>query len=150
MSDHRCRCCNQLFQPSLFCPHQFVCSRPDCQRERRRGYHRRKIETDPEYRQICRDSQRKWRDLHPEYPRQYRQTHPESVQRNRQDQQRRDRRHWLQNLVKNNLALDLKRSAAEVWLLGSGVAPLAKNNVAFSQVLILQTVPSSLVLPGNP
>lgn len=149
MSDHRCRYCNQPFQPSLSCPRQFVCSRPDCQRERRRDYHRRKIETDAEYRQVCRDSQRKWRALHRDYPRQYRQTHPESVQRNRQGQRRRDRQCHLQNLVKNNLALDLKHSAAEVWLLGPEVEPLAKNNLALSKILILQTVPSGTVLPGG-
>jgi hypothetical protein len=100
------------------------------------------MEADPVYRQVCRDSQQKWRGCHPDYPRQYRQTHPKSVERNRQAQRRRDRRRHLQNLVKNNLALDLKHSAAEVWLLGPHTEHLAKNNLAFSQVLILQTVPS--------
>ena len=137
-----CRYCQQLFQPSRFHPHQFICGRPDCQRHHRREYHRRKIENDPVYHQVCRDSQQKWRARHPDYPRQYRQSHPESVERNRQAQRRRDRRHHLQNLVKNNLALDLKRSAAEVWLLGPEAHHLAKNNLASSQVLILQTVPS--------
>jgi hypothetical protein len=65
------------------------------------------------------------------------------VQRNRQGQRRRDRQRRLQNLVKNNLALDLTHSAAEVWLLGPQARDLAKNNFAFSQVLILQTVPFS-------
>ena len=141
MSDRRCGYCHQPFQPSLFRPQQLVCGHPDCQRQRRRDYHRRKIETDPLYRQVCRDSQRKWRDLHPDYPRQYRQTHPESVRSNRQGQRRRDRQRRLQHLVKNNLALDLKHSAAEVWLLGPEAEHLAKNNLAFSQVLIYQTVP---------
>jgi hypothetical protein len=36
------------------------------------------------------------------------------------------------------LAFDLKHSAAEVWLLGPPAEHLAKNNLAFSQVLILQ------------
>jgi hypothetical protein len=142
MSDHRCRYCQQPFQPSPFHPDQIVCGRPDCRRHQRRDYHRRKIETDALYRQVCRDSQQKWRARHPDYPRQYRQAHSESVERNRQAQRRRDRRRHLQNLVKNNLALDLKHSAAEVWLLGPETRHLAKNNLAFSQVLILQTVPS--------
>jgi hypothetical protein len=64
------------------------------------------------------------------------------VERNRQAQRNPGRRHRLQNLVKNNLVLDLKHSAAEVWLLGPETRRLAKNNLAFSQVLILQTVPS--------
>ena len=141
MSDRRCCYCQQAFQLSRYRPHQLVCSRPDCQRQRRREYHRRKIETDPVYHQVCRDSQQKWRAHHPDYPRQYRQTHPASVERNRHAQRRRDRRRHLQNLVKNNLALDLKHSAAEVWLLGPDTQHLAKNNLAFSQILILQTVP---------
>jgi hypothetical protein len=143
MSNHRCRYCQQLFQPSRFHPHQVVCRSPDCQRRHRRDYHRHKIETDPVYRQVCRDSQQKWRATHANYHREYRQAHPESVERNRQAQRQRDRRRRLQNLVKTNLALDLKHSAAEVWLLGSDTRHLAKNNLAFSQVLILQTVPSS-------
>lgn len=108
------------------------------------------MKTDPVYRQVCRDSQQKWRARHPDYPRQYRQSHPESVERNRQAQRQRDRRRRLQNLVKNNLALDLKHSAAEVWLLGPDTQHLAKNNLALSQVLILQTVPSGpAALPAS-
>jgi hypothetical protein len=143
MTDCRCHFCQQLFQLSRYHPHQLVCSRPDCQRQRRREYHRRKLHTDAEYHQVCRDSQQKWRSRHPDYPRQYRQNNPKSVERNRQGQRRRDRQRHLQNLVKNNLALDLKHSAAEVWLLGPQAQDLAKNNLAFSQVLILQTVPFS-------
>jgi hypothetical protein len=72
--------------------------------------------------------------------------HPHQLACSRPDcqgQRRRDQQRRLQNLVKNNLALDLKHSAAEVWLLGPQVQNLAKNNLAFSQVLILQTVPFS-------
>jgi hypothetical protein len=142
MSDRHCRYCQQLFQPSRFHPQQIVCGSPDCRRHHRREYHRQKIETDPVYRQVCWDSQQKWRARHPDYLRQYRQTHPEAVEHNRQAQRQRDRRRRLQNLVKNNLALDLKHSAAEVWLLGPETQHLAKNNLASSQVLILQMVPS--------
>ena len=141
MSDRHCRYCQQVFQLSRYHPHQLVCSQPDCQRQRRREYHRRKLHTDAEYHQVCRDSQQKWRTHHPDYPRQYRQTHPQSVQPNRQGQRRRDRQRHLQNLVKNNLAFDLKHSAAEAWLLGPQAQDLPKNNLAFSQVLNLPTVP---------
>ncbi len=53
----RCRYCQQVFQRSPAHPHQLICSRPDCQRQRRREYHRRKLHTDAEYHQVCRDSQ---------------------------------------------------------------------------------------------
>jgi hypothetical protein len=46
-------------------------------------------------------------------------------------------------LVKNNVAVDLKHSAAEVWLVGPDAADLVKNNVAFSEVMIFQRVISS-------
>jgi hypothetical protein len=150
MSDRHCRYCQQLFQLSRYHPHQLVCSRPACQGQRRREYHRRKLHTDAEYHQVCRDSQQKWRSRNPDYPRQYRQTHPESVRRNRQAQHRRDRKRHLQNLVKNNLALDLKHSAAEVWLLGPAIRHLAKNNLALSQVLILQAAPSGAAATPPP
>ncbi|MGC9293444.1 MAG: hypothetical protein ACP5EP_12120 [Acidobacteriaceae bacterium] len=90
------------------------------------------------YRQVARDSQKKWRDAHPGYARQYRASHPEAVARNRQLQRVRDQKPRLQFLAKNNLALDLKRSLAGVWLVGPGVTPLAKNNLASAQLLIFQ------------
>jgi hypothetical protein len=67
------------------------------------------------------------------------------VERNRERQRRRDQRLRLQHLVKNNLALDLRRSAAEVWLLGPAADDLVKNNLAASQLLILQPVEPSRV-----
>ena len=100
-----------------------------------------------EYTQVCRDSRKKWRQAHPGYGKQYRETHPESAERNRVQQRRRDQKRRLVNLVKNNLAFDLKRSAAGVWLLGSGAADLEKNNLAPLQVFIFQPVdgqPSAL------
>jgi hypothetical protein len=138
MSDRDCRYCQQVFQLSPYRPQQAVCSQASCQRQRRRDYHRSKLRSDPLYAQIVRDSRKKWRDAHPGYQKQYRQTHPKAVERNRQQQRRRDRRRLLQHLVKNNLALDLRRSPAEVWLLGPAADDLVKNNLAASQLLILQ------------
>jgi len=42
-------------------------------------------------------------------------------------------------IVKNNLAIDLKRLPAEVWMTGPGLDGIVKNNLAISQVLIFQT-----------
>jgi hypothetical protein len=115
-----------------------VCSQAHCQRQRRLDYHRRKLATDEVYRKVAQDSQKKWRDAHPDYLRQYRARHPEAVIRNRQRQQVRDQKPRLAFLEKNNLALDLKRSLAKVWLVGPGVANLDKNNLASAQLLIFQ------------
>jgi hypothetical protein len=46
----------------------------------------------------------------------------------------------LCHLANNTSALDLKHSAAEVWLIGPDAANLVKNNVAFSEVMVFQRV----------
>jgi hypothetical protein len=135
-----CRYCQQPFQPSKYRPDQRVCGEPDCQRRRRADYHRQKMESDGEYAQVVGDSRRKWREAHPGYSRQYREQHPAVAERNRQQQRRRDQKRRIQNLAKNNLALDLKRCAAEVWLLGPAAEDLAKNNLASCQFFIFQTL----------
>jgi transposase-like protein len=52
----------------------------------------------------------------------------------------RDRKRRVENPVKNNVPLDLKHSAAQVWLVGPEAADLVKNNVAFSEVVVFQRV----------
>jgi hypothetical protein len=141
MVQRRCRYCEQNFHPSKYQPTQLVCSQPDCQRRRRADYHRQKIAADPEYRQVCRDSPQKWRFRNPDYWRRYREKHPEAVERNREQQRLRDRKRRLGDLANNNSAFDLKRSAAEIWLLGSGLQSLANNNSAPAQVWILEVLP---------
>jgi len=136
----RCPYCLDWFQTSVYCPQQIVCSQPECQRRRRVEYHRRKLQADPEYRQVTRDSQKKWRTAHPHYDREYRAQHLQYHVRNRQQQRRRDQKRRIRQLAKNNLALDLKRSVAEVWLLGPQVKDLAKNNLASAEVLIFQSL----------
>jgi hypothetical protein len=41
-------------------------------------------------------------------------------------------------IVKNNLAIDVTRSFTEVWMTGPGARDIEKNNLAISQVMILQ------------
>ncbi len=146
-ANRTCPYCNQPFVPSPFRPQQRICSSVECQRRRRTDYHRQKRRTDPDYRQDCLDSQKKWRTAHPDYPAHYRKSHPESVERNRQAQRRRDQKRRMVDLVKNNLALDVKRVPGEVWLMGPELEDLAKNNLAFSQVLIFQTVGTEATPP---
>src|SRR5207245_2045507 len=97
-------------------PIQAVCSESDCQRRRRSDGHSRKIASDPEYRQVCQDSSRKWRTRNPEYWRQRRESNPGIVERNRQQQHMRDQKRKLRDLANNNAVFDLKRSATQVWL----------------------------------
>lgn len=143
----RCCSCQQSFHPSKYRPDQSFCGQPDCQRRRRAEYHRRKIEIDPVYAGVVNDSRKKWRDSHPDYQRTYRQAHEATAERNRQLQRQRDGKRRLQLLVKNNLALDLKRSPAEVWLVGPAARGLDRNNLASSQLFILQPLPGVAPAP---
>ena len=137
-SSRSCRYCYQIFQPSVYRPQQSVCSEPDCQRRRRSDYHRERIRNDSTYAEDVRASQKKWQQAHPDYWTQYRQQHPEAAERNRNRQRQRDQKRRLLNLAKNNLALDLKREACEVWLIGAGMKDLAKSNLASAKVFIYQ------------
>jgi superfamily II DNA helicase RecQ len=139
MNDCRCRYCRRLFQPSRFHPQQAVCSQASCQRQRLRDYRQQKIRSDPVYAQVVCESRKKWRDANSGYQKQYWSTHPQAAERNRQQQRARDQHRRLQNLVKNNLALDLKHYPAEAWLVGPA-ADLVKNNLARSQLLLFQPV----------
>jgi hypothetical protein len=141
MVQRRCRYCERVFQPSKFQPGQSVCSDSDCQRRRRSDAHRRKIASDPEYRQVCQDSSHKWRTRNPEYWRRRRESNPAIVERNRQQQRLRDQRRKLRDLANNNSAFDLKRSRAQVWLVGVGLEHLANNNPALAQVWVLEALP---------
>ena len=132
----RCSYCQRWFLPSVYRPQQEVCSKPECQRRRRTDYHRKKITNDPEYHQVVLESQKKWRSQHPDYDKERRQANSRLVVSNRERQRQRDQKRRLQRLAKNNLALDLKRSASEVWLFGPKLGDLDKNNLASAQILI--------------
>jgi hypothetical protein len=82
----RCPYCQSSFLPSIYRPQQVVCSQPECQRRRRADYHRKKLATDSEYRQVVRDSQKQWWGEHPHYQKQRRQENPKLVESNRQRQ----------------------------------------------------------------
>lgn len=141
MVERRCRYCEVIFQPSKYQPGQLVCSQSECQRRRRTDYHRQKIAADPVYRQQCLDSPQKWRSRNSDYWRRYREQHPAVVERNRQLQQVRDQKRHLRDLANNTSALDLKHSAAAVWLLGAGLENLANNTSAPAQVWVLEALP---------
>jgi hypothetical protein len=140
MSSRRCRYCQTVFTPSIYHPDQQVCFSAECQRTRRREDHRKRYQTDPLYRQQCRDSSQKWLKANPGYQRRYRQSHAEYVEGNREAQRRRDRKRQLADLVKNNSAMAVNPPPTRVWLVGSGFEPLVKNNLAISQMIIFQEV----------
>ena len=141
MGERRCRYCEKTFQPSKYQPLQAVCSEAGCQKRRRSEYRQHKLTADEEYRQVCRDSSRKWRSRNADYWKQYRAKHPDAVTQNREKQKARDTRQHLRDLANNTSALDLKHSAAAVWLLNGDAAGLANNNSASGKVFVIEALP---------
>ena len=141
MGERRCRYCEKTFQPSKYQPQQTVCSESLCQKRRRTEYRQQKLKTDEEYRQVCRDSSRKWRSENPDYWKRYREKHPEAVAQNREKQQGRDGKQRLLDLANNTSVLDLKRSAAAVWLLNGEAADLANNNSVSGKIFVIEALP---------
>ena len=99
-----CRICAKPFQPSRFHPSQTASGDAACQKQRRAESRAKKLAADAEYRDVCRDSARKWRAAHPDYWKQYRARNPEAATRNRERQRQRDERQRLLDLANNNLA----------------------------------------------
>jgi hypothetical protein len=83
--------CGKLFVPCPQVKEQAYCSKPECQRERKRRWHKKKMADDPDYRQNRRDTQRRWRQAHRDYWRRYRKAHPTYVEKNRERQKERNR-----------------------------------------------------------
>ena len=141
MGQRCCAFCRRPFEPSRFHPEQTACSDKLCQHQRRSHSRKQKLARDPEYRAVCRDSSRKWRNRNPDYWKQYRAKHPDAVARNREKQKARDTRQHLRDLANNTSALDLKHSAAAVWLLNGQGADLANNNSVSAQVWVIEALP---------
>ena len=121
MGERVCRYCQNSFQPCKFQPAQTACSDPGCQRRRRSDYHRRKVATDPLYRQVCLDSVQKWRAEHPGYWTQLREQNPARAERNRQCQRQREQQRRQRRLANNNSASNLAHNSLLVK--GSPSAP---------------------------
>ena len=91
MGKRRCEACGERFTPCRHVPNQQYCSKPACQRERRRRWQRKKLQRDPDYRANQSAAQRRWRERHRDYWRNYRRTHPDYTARNREQQRQRNR-----------------------------------------------------------
>jgi hypothetical protein len=87
-----CIFCGRSFKPYPTVPNQQYCSRPQCQKARRRKWQKEKLATDEAYRANQADCQRAWRQRNPDYWRRYRKMHPAYTERNRQLQQQRNHR----------------------------------------------------------
>jgi hypothetical protein len=137
----RCPYCRQTFVPSRYHPDQAVCAAPGCQRQRRAAYHRAKLHDDPSYRAQCQDSQKQWREQHPEYMRAYRRLQPARRPGVRPEQARQIDLVSLLERVKNNVAIDLSTCAATILFVGG--KHRVKNIMASVQIILIEDFPGT-------
>jgi len=90
----RCRNkdCGVLFVPCRQVPGQEYCSRKECQQARKREWNRRKLGSDPDYKEARKEAQKRWKGKNPNYWKEYRGRHPEYTRKNRKQQKRRNRK----------------------------------------------------------
>jgi len=132
----RCPYCRQTFAPSHYHPDQAVCGALDCQRLRRAAYHRAKLHNDPSYRAQCRDSQKQWREQHPEYMPAYRKLQPKRRPAVRPKPEQRSDLISLLERVKNNVAIDLSACVATILFVGG--KQRVKNILASVQLILIE------------
>lgn len=98
----RCEHCGDRFRPRPNVAHQRYCSREECQRARKREWHKGKLRTDEAYRDNQRDAQKRWRENHLGYWKAYRDCHPEYVERNRVLQRERNHKRRAHLIAKSD------------------------------------------------
>lgn len=105
----RCLGCGQWVRANPRLKDQHYCGKEECQRVRRNRLHRKKLSTDPEYRQNYLGSLAKWREAHQDYWQAYRQAHPTKAERNRKMQRRRNqKRRFCDRLIAKMYSLGVK------------------------------------------
>lgn len=70
-----CVNCGLGFEPLPHVPKQGFCSRPACQKARKRAWQHDKLHADPDYRHNQRAAQRAWQERNRDYWREYRACH---------------------------------------------------------------------------
>ena len=91
MEKIRCLGCGRLFTPSPKVKNQKYCSEAACQRKRKLIWQKNKLAEDPDYKRSQLESQKRWRDSHPNYWRDYREKNSDYVRRNMELQRERNR-----------------------------------------------------------
>ena len=92
MQQKHCKHCSEHFVPCPRVKTQQYCSKKECQKARKRLWHKRKLLVDETYRTNQEDAKRRWRENNSDYWRRYRAAHPEYVLCNREQQRIRNRK----------------------------------------------------------
>jgi hypothetical protein len=104
MASRQCPFCKKQFEPRPQVKQQKICPSDECQRERKRRWHRTKRQTDPAYNADQREYAKKWADLNPNYSHEYRANNPDSAERNRAQQKNRNEKRRVALIAKMDVS----------------------------------------------
>ena len=127
--ERRCEHCGEpfIFRKNVAC--QRYCSKAGCQQGRRNRWRRRKLLTDPDYRDNQYDSQKRWRESHKGYWSGYRASHPDYVERNRTLQRERNHRRRGDLIAKRDESSDRNPMRSGYYrLIPAGGEAIAKRD----------------------
>lgn len=88
----QCKHCRREFRRRPQNPDQRYCSKPECQRARKRNWQQKKMLSDAEYQASQHEAQHLWKENTPDYWSEYRERNPDYTRRNRERQRERNRR----------------------------------------------------------
>lgn len=132
-----CPCCGKTFLPRPQVQNQTYCSAPACQRERRQAWQRKKVQSDPFYRENLQDAQRAWRERNPDYSRNYRATNPEYTDRNRAQQRSGPNRRQEFDLTKIDASILMRAIPAGIYR----IRPVLQDEFAKMDAWIVEISP---------
>jgi hypothetical protein len=130
----RCAHCRRSFHPDPRVKNQRFCGSAACQRARKTLWQRRKMATDPDYRENQRACQREWQKRNPHYWRTYRARHPGYCQRNRLLQRLRDRKTRITGLANMDASKPISLVKPGTYYL---IPHLAKMDASAQKFLVI-------------
>lgn len=143
MHQPHCQHCGEAFTPCPRVKNQKYCSKPECQKARKRLWHKQKLLNDEAYRINQEAAKRRWRQNHSDYCRKYRASHPGYVLRNREKQRIRNKKrrdaHSLQKLTRQPIAKMDAINGLSAKISGKfRLIPVSEQGVAKMDALIVQ------------
>lgn len=139
--DKRCACCNDELPSVPAVRNHCYCSKPVCQKERKRLWHKRKLVTDKAYRESRADAQRKWSSANSGYWKEYRANHPDYVKRNREKQRERNRKRPRKRDIPESGVIAKMDTLSAQNIIPFGryrLIPLAANLIAKMDALVVE------------
>jgi hypothetical protein len=136
--EKRCVCCQEKFVPRNNL--QEYCSKKVCQHHRKSNWQKKKLATDPSYRESQIDAVQLWRTKNPDYMKEYRKKHPQYTVRNRELQKLRRVKSAAPLLPPNTgvVKMDARTQKATLFPIMTGTYALTPASVVNMDAMVVQ------------